>query len=76
MRFVVESGTEIRKYVEHCEDIASALKCVERLIAYRRPNIRVFDENGRDMRVDDLRRLTGAAARATPNLSRPARPNR
>jgi hypothetical protein len=63
MRFVVESGTEIRKYLEHCEDIDSALECVEMLIAYRRPNIRVFDESGCAMRVDDLRRLAGAGAR-------------
>ena len=63
MQFVVESGTEIRKYVEHYEDIDSALECVEKLIAYRRPNIRVLDESGSDLRVDDLRRLAGAGSR-------------
>jgi hypothetical protein len=57
MRFVITSGTGIREIVDHREDARSAYKRVMDLISTRRPNVRIFDEDGHPVDLNKLRRL-------------------
>jgi hypothetical protein len=57
MRFTIISGTEIREFVEHHETATSALESALRLIAPRRPNIRIVDPAGNFLRLAGLQRF-------------------
>jgi hypothetical protein len=56
MRFIVTSGTNLHEYVDQREGAEATLKHVLFLIQYRLPNIRIFDEDGRELTLNDLRR--------------------
>jgi hypothetical protein len=60
MRFVITSGTGIREIVDERADAKSAYKRVMDLVSFRRPNIRVFDQDGRTVDLTKLRRLADA----------------
>jgi hypothetical protein len=57
MRFVVSSGTDIRRYTERYDSATLALEAVTELLARRLPNIRIFNASGEIMSLDDLRAL-------------------
>ena len=60
MRFVITSGTGIREIVDERAYAKSAYKRVMDLVSFRRPNIRVFDQDGRPVDLTKLRRLADA----------------
>jgi hypothetical protein len=57
MRFVVSSGTDIQSFVERYDSAALALDAVLELLATKRPDVRICDEAGENVALDDLRRL-------------------
>ena len=57
MRFVVSSGTDIQSFVERYDSAALALDAVLELLAIKRPDVRICNEAGEDIPLDDLRRL-------------------
>ena len=66
MRFVITSGTGIRETVDERADAKSAYKRVMDLVSFRRPNIRVFDQDGRPVDLTKLRRLADAESVKRP----------
>ena len=68
MRFVISSGTEIAERREHHTSADSALNSILDLVAKRRPNICIHDENGRALTLSGLWRL---AALETVGARRP-----
>jgi hypothetical protein len=64
MRYVITSGTSLREYVGQRNGAKVALDHVLSLIRRRYPNVRVFDEDGRKLRLDDLRRHEAQESRA------------
>jgi hypothetical protein len=66
MRFVITSGTGIREIVDERADAKSAYKRVMDLVSFRRPNIRVFDQDGRTVDLTKLRRLADAESVKRP----------
>jgi hypothetical protein len=69
MRFVITSGTGIREIVDQRADAKAAYQRVMDLVSTKRPNVRIFDEDGQTVSVDKLRRMAGeesarAAAKA------------
>jgi hypothetical protein len=60
MRFVITSGSGIREIVDERADAKSAYKRVMGLISTRRPNIRIFDQDGHPVDLTKLRRLADA----------------
>jgi hypothetical protein len=60
MRFVITSGTGIREIVDQRGDARSAYKHVRDLISARRPNVRIFDQDGHPVDLTKLRRLADA----------------
>jgi hypothetical protein len=57
MRFVITSGTGIREIVDQRPDAQSAYKRVMHLVSTRRPNVRIFDQDGHAVSLTKLRRL-------------------
>jgi hypothetical protein len=57
MRFTITSGTGIREIVDQRNDARSAYKRVMDLVSTRRPNVRVFDQDGHPLDLNKLRRL-------------------
>ena len=66
MRFVITSGTGIREIVDERADAKSAYKRVMDLVSFRRPNIRVFDQDGRTVDLTKLCRLADAESVKRP----------
>ena len=66
MLFIVKSGTQILEIEERLERPESALDRVLQLRQRRRPNIRIFDDSGRNLSPYDLWRM--AAPEARPRL--------
>jgi hypothetical protein len=62
MLFTITSGTAIREIVDQRNDARSAYKRVMDLVAARRPNVRVFDQNGHTLDLNKLRRLADEEA--------------
>jgi orotate phosphoribosyltransferase len=67
MRFSVTSGTGTAEVVDHLESAKAALHRALALIARKRKNVRVFDENGRFQSLAHMRRLV------TQEAAKPAR---
>ena len=57
MQFVITSGTGIHETVDQRADASSAHQHVLRPIAFKRPNIKVFDADGQGVSLEKLRRL-------------------
>jgi hypothetical protein len=57
MRFVITSGTGIREIIEERGSASLALEHVQKLVAFRRPAVRVFDPDGHEVTLEKLRRL-------------------
>jgi hypothetical protein len=57
MRFTITSGVNGREVVDHRGDAASAYKRVQDLTSEKRPNVRVFDQDGHIVSSETLRRL-------------------
>ncbi len=57
MRYKILSGTDIRECSERYDSAPQALEAVTSLLARQLPNIRVFDENGHELSVSELRAL-------------------
>ena len=66
MRFVITSGTGIREIVDQSADAKSSYKRVMGLISTRRPNIRIFDQDGHLVDLTKLRRLADAESVKRP----------
>jgi hypothetical protein len=64
MRYVITSGTSLREYVDQRNGAKAALEHVLSLIKRRYPNVRVFDEDGRKLSLNDLRRHEARESRA------------
>jgi hypothetical protein len=52
MHFVITSGTGIREIVDQRKDARSAHKRVMDLVSMRRPNVRIFDQDGHPVEKD------------------------
>ena len=66
---VLLSRIEVREIVDQRADAKAAYQRVMDLVSTKRPNVRIFDEDGQTVSVDKLRRLAGeesarAAAKA------------
>ena len=59
VRFVITSGTGIREIVDERPGASSANQPVLRLISFKRPSIRIFDQDGQSVSLEKLRRLAG-----------------
>jgi hypothetical protein len=59
MRFVITSGTCLREIVDQRADATAAYQRVMDLVSTKRPNVRIFDEDGQTVSMDKLRRLAG-----------------
>jgi hypothetical protein len=57
--FIIYSGTGIRELVDRRPDARSAHQHVTFLTSLKRPNIRVFDPDGRPVSLEKLRGLAG-----------------
>jgi hypothetical protein len=62
MRFVITSGTSIREIIDQRNGAGPAYKRVMDLVSARRPNVRVFDQDGRTVDLNKLRRLADEEA--------------
>jgi hypothetical protein len=75
MRFTVTSGNGPAEIIDHLQNAKAALDRAETLIASKRKNVRVFDENGLFRSLADMRRLADQEAlkarRASPPRSWP-----
>jgi hypothetical protein len=60
MCFTITSGTNIREIVNQRADARSAYKRVMELVSTRRPNVRVFDQDGHTVSLTKLHRLADA----------------
>ena len=56
MRYVITSGTSLREYCDQRDGAKAALEHVLSLMKRRHPNVQVFDEDGQNLSLDDLRR--------------------
>jgi hypothetical protein len=56
MRYVITSGTSLREYCDQRDGAKAALEHVLSLIERRYPSVQVFDEHGRKLSLNDLRR--------------------
>jgi hypothetical protein len=70
MWFVVTSGPAVREYVDQREGAGETLKHVLFLMRRRRPNIRILDEDGRQLKVNDLRRLEAQESQTKGNRAK------
>jgi hypothetical protein len=66
MRFVITSGTGIREIVDERPDATSAYQRVMDLVSTRRPNVRIFDQDGQSVSLQKLRRLSDAESVKRP----------
>jgi len=57
MRFVITSGTCLREIVDQRADATAAYQRVMDLVSTKRPDVRIFDEDGQTVSMDKLRRL-------------------
>jgi hypothetical protein len=57
MRFSVTSGTGTAEGVDHLQSAKSALDQALTLVARKRKNVRIFDEDGMPRSLTDLRLL-------------------
>jgi hypothetical protein len=64
MRSVITLGTSLREYCDQLDGAKAALEHVLSLMQRRYPNVRVFDEDGRKLSLDDLRRQAPEESRA------------
>jgi hypothetical protein len=65
MHFVITSGTGIREIVDQRPNAKSAHKRVMDLVSMRRPNVRVFDQDGHPVDLTKLRRFADAESAMT-----------
>jgi hypothetical protein len=63
MRFVITTGTGLREIVNERKDARSALECALTHMKRHRPNIRIFDEDGKSRSLNDLHRLADQESR-------------
>ena len=59
MRFTITSGANGREVADQRGDARSAYKRVVDLVSAKRPNVRIFDQDGHIMSLEKLRRLAG-----------------
>jgi hypothetical protein len=64
MQYVIISGTSLREYCDQRDGAKAALEHVLSSMKRRHPNVRVFDEDGRKLSLDDLRRHEAQESRA------------
>jgi hypothetical protein len=64
MRYVITSGTSVRGHVDQRDGAKAALEHVWALIKQRRPNVLVFDEDRRELTLNDLRRRAAQESKA------------
>ena len=64
MRYVITSGTSLREYCDQRDGAKAALEHVLSLIERRYPNVRVFDEGGCELSLNDLRQDEAQASTA------------
>jgi hypothetical protein len=65
VRFVITSGSGVREVVDQRKDAKSALDCVLTLVKRHRPNVRVFDEDGKLRSLNDLHRIAAEEEQQT-----------
>jgi hypothetical protein len=66
MQYVITSGTSLREYCDQRDGAKAALEHVLSLMKRRHPNVQVFDEDGQNLSLDDLRRHEAQESRAVP----------
>jgi hypothetical protein len=64
MQYVITSGTSLREYCDQRDGAKAALEHVLLLMKRRHPNVQVFDEDGQNLSLDDLRRHQAQESRA------------
>jgi hypothetical protein len=67
MRFIVTSGADVVEVVDHPESARAALEQVLALLARKRNDVRIFDENGRRRTPADLCRLAAQEVAMLPD---------
>ena len=64
MRYVITSGTSLREHVDQREGAKAAFEHILSLTKRRSPNIRVFDQDGHELNLNDLRRRAAQESNA------------
>jgi hypothetical protein len=57
VRFTITSGANGREVEDQRGDARSAYKCAADLTSAKRPNVRIFDQDGHILSLEKLRRL-------------------
>jgi hypothetical protein len=64
MQYVIISGTSLREYCDRRDGAKAALEHVVSMMQRRYPNVRVVDEDGRNLSLKDLRRHEAQESRS------------